>query len=383
MTDLLEDLLWLIGVPSVTGEEEVLCTALARRLSPRFGADGIARVGNSLVVGRPTGKPQITLYGHLDTVPAQGNAVGRLEGTRVVGLGASDMKSGLAVMLGLLEDEAVAGGPYDVVGVFYDKEEGPAHDNGLEDVLDRVPWLCDAEFAVVMEPTDLQLELGCQGAMNATVSFLGTAAHSARPWLGVNAISRAVPWLADMAAREPERVDLGGLQFLETFNVTMASGGVARNVIPARLDLNLNYRFPPDRTLAQAEARLREVAAPADLVEIVDRAPPAPIPESNDHLDRLTAVSGATRNGKQAWTDVARLAARGIPAVNYGPGETAEAHRSTESVAAASLRTAFDAMKRFQTVGGESPRVPGVPSRRAHRHRHRLRGATGPPRPHR
>jgi succinyl-diaminopimelate desuccinylase len=253
-------------------------------------------------------------------------------------------------MLGLLENEAVRTGPYDVIGVFYDKEEGPAHANGLEDVLDALPWLGDAEFAVVLEPTDLQLELGCQGALNATVSFLGTAAHSARPWLGVNAISRAVPWLADMAARQPERVDLDGLQFLETFNVTMASGGIARNVIPARFDLNLNYRFPPDRTLAQAEARLREVASGADLVEIVDRAPPAPIPKDNPHLDRLAAVSRAQRNGKQAWTDVARLSARGIPAVNYGPGETAEAHRATESVAAASLRTAFEALQRFLTA---------------------------------
>ncbi|MBU1226034.1 MAG: succinyl-diaminopimelate desuccinylase [Actinobacteria bacterium] len=350
MSTLVDDLIWLIGVPSVTGEEEELCTALARRLSPRFGARAIARVGNSLVVGRPTGKPQITLYGHLDTVPAQGNQAGRLERNRVFGLGASDMKSGLAVMLGLLEDEAVRMGPYDVIGVFYDKEEGPAHANGLEDVLDALPWLGDAEFAVVLEPTDLQLELGCQGALNATVSFLGTAAHSARPWLGVNAISRAVPWLADMSARQSERVDLDGLQFLETFNVTMASGGVARNVIPARFDLNLNYRFPPDRTLAQAEARLREVASVADLVEIVDRAPPAPIPKDNPHLDRLAAVSRAQRNGKQAWTDVARLSARGIPAVNYGPGETAEAHRATESVAAASLRTAFEALQRFLTA---------------------------------
>jgi len=156
MNSLVEDLIWLIGVPSETGEEEGLCTLLARRLSPRWGVDGIRRIGNALVIGRPTGKPQITLYGHLDTVPAQGNQVGRLQGGRVHGLGASDMKSGLAVMLGLLEDDGVAAGPYDVIGVFYDKEEGPAADNGLEDVLDAVPWLSDAAFAVVLEPTDLR-----------------------------------------------------------------------------------------------------------------------------------------------------------------------------------------------------------------------------------
>ena len=349
MKSLIDDLIWLIGVPSVTGEEETLCTLLARRLSPRWGVDGIQRIGNSLVIGHPKNKPQITLYGHLDTVPAQGNQAGRLQGGRVHGLGASDMKSGLAVMLGLLEDDAVAAGPYDVIGVFYDKEEGPALDNGLEDVLDAVPWLADAAFAVVLEPTDLQLELGCQGALNATVGFQGKAAHSARPWLGENAISKAGPWLVEMGGRTPERVEVAGLEFLETFNVTMAKGGVARNVIPPRFEVNLNYRFPPDRTIGDAETRLREVTVTADDVVIVDRAPPAPIPEDNSHLDRLAAVSGATRKGKQAWTDVARLSARGIPAVNYGPGETAEAHQATESVEVASLQIAFDALQAFLT----------------------------------
>jgi len=349
VSSIIEDLIWLIDVPSVTREEEQLCTLLARRLSPRWGVDAIRRIGNSLVIGLPGDKPQITLYGHLDTVPAQGNQAGRLQGGRVHGLGASDMKSGLAVMLGLLEDEKIASGPYDVVGVFYDKEEGPADDNGLEDVLDAIPWLADAAFAVVLEPTDLQLELGCQGALNATVGFVGRAAHSARPWLGENAISKAGPWLVEMGARTPERVSVAGLEFLETFNVTMADGGVARNVIPPRFDLNLNYRFPPDRTIAEAETRLREVASAADEVVIVDRAPPAPIPEDNPYLDRLALVSGAARKGKQAWTDVARLSARGIPAVNYGPGETAEAHQASESVEAASLQIAFDAMRAFLT----------------------------------
>lgn len=346
---IVDDLVWLIDIPSVTGEEEALCTAVARRLSPRFGADGIQRMGNALVVGRPTGRPQITLYGHLDTVPAQGNALARIAGDRVEGLGASDMKAGLAVMIALLEDDAVAAGPYDVVGVFYDREEGPSHENGLEDVLDAVAWLTDADFAIVMEPTDLELQLGCQGAMNALVGFTGTAAHSARPWLGENAITKAIPWLTEMAARRPEPVDVAGLEFLELFSLTTARGGVARNVIPAAFEVNVNYRFPPNRSLEAAEQRLREVAAVADTIEIIDRAPPAPVPEGNLHLERLAAVSGARRTAKQAWTDVARLAARGIPGVNYGPGETAEAHRATESVAIGNLTSAFNALQAFLT----------------------------------
>jgi succinyl-diaminopimelate desuccinylase len=344
---LVDDLVWLIDTPSRTGEEEALCTALARRLSPRYGADALNRIGNALVVGRPDGRPQITLYGHLDTVPAQGNLPAHTAGGRVHGLGASDMKSGLAVMLGLLEDEELRSGPYAVTGVFYDREEGPAHENGLEEVLEAVRWLGDAEFAVVLEPSDLELQLGCQGAMNARLRFEGRAAHSARPWLGVNAITRAGAWLDEMDRRSPRSVLVAGLEFKELFSVTMAGGGIARNVIPPRFEVNLNYRFPPSLSPDEAERALRDAAAAADEVEIVDRAPAAPIPEGNPHLERLIRVSGAARTAKQAWTDVARLAARGIPAVNYGPGETALAHRADESVPVENLATVFGALRAF------------------------------------
>jgi succinyl-diaminopimelate desuccinylase len=345
------DLAWLIGIPSPTGEEEALCNALARRLSRRFGADGLMRVGNSLVAGQPGRGALLTLYGHLDTVPAQRNAVPQERGGRVFGLGSSDMKSGLAVMLALLEDPEVAAGPYSVAGVFYDKEEGPAHENGLEAVLDAVGWLSRSALAVVLEPTDLELQLGCQGTLNARVTFLGEAAHSARPWLGVNAITRAGEWLAAMHRREPVTVPVAGLEFREVMTVTTARGGVAANVIPARFDLNLNYRFPPSFTLEEAEARLRAAAAPADEVEIFDRAPAGAVPEGNPHLARLERVSGARRTGKQAWTDVARLTRRGVPAVNYGPGEVALCHRADESVAVAAMESAFTNLKRFLTEG--------------------------------
>jgi len=345
------DLAWLIGIPSPTGQEEALCNALARRLSPRFGGDGLMRVGNSLVAGRPGKRPLITLYGHLDTVPAQRNAVPEERAGRVFGLGASDMKSGLAVMLALLEDPEVAAGPFQVAGVFYDKEEGPAHENGLEDVLDAVGWLGRSALAVVLEPTDLELQLGCQGALNARVTFLGEAAHSARPWLGVNAISRAGEWLAAMHRREPVATTVAGLEFREVMSVTRAQGGIASNVIPARFDLNLNYRFPPNVSLEEAEARLRAAAAPADEVEVTDRSPAGAIPEGNAHLERLARITEARRSGKQGWTDVARLTRRGIPAVNYGPGEVALCHRPDESVAVAAMETAFTALKRFLTEG--------------------------------
>jgi succinyl-diaminopimelate desuccinylase len=347
MSDLVSTLVDLVDTRSEIGDEGRLCTKLSERLMSTWGIDGVERLGNSLLVGKRANRPLILLVGHVDTVPAQGQGPAVIEEGRLTGLGASDMKSGLAVMVHLLEDPAVRLGPYDVVGVFYDKEEGPAEENGLEPVLQAASWLADAEFAVVLEPTDLELQVGCVGTINATVRFEGHSAHSARPWLGENAVTKAGSWLADLHTRAPESHVIDGLEFKEVFSVTSASGGIARNIIPARFDVNLNYRFAPDKTLDEAEALLREIGAPADRVEIVDRAPAGPVPEGNPHFERLAGVSGAPRTAKQAWTDVARLAIYGIPAVNYGPGETAQAHQVAESVALDNLRTVFNALKRF------------------------------------
>ncbi len=349
MSELAGTLASLVDVPSVTGNEGRLCTLIAERLLPIFTMQGVQRIGNSLVVGQQTGRPLVSLYGHLDTVPEQQNAGSRVEDGRMYGLGTSDMKAGLAVMIHLLEDDAVRSGAYDVVGVFYDKEEGPADENGLEEVLDRAPWLADSVLAVVLEPTDLDLELGCNGVINAEVTFRGHAAHSARPWLGENAVTKAGAWLAAMHEREPEVVRVAGLEYREVFSVTTASGGIANNVIPAAFTVNVNHRFPPIHDLETAEARLREVAAPADEILIKDRAPAGGVPESNPHLDRLEQSLGTRRAAKQAWTDVARLTERGIPAVNYGPGEVAQAHQATESVALANLDAAHEALRRFFT----------------------------------
>jgi succinyl-diaminopimelate desuccinylase len=256
------------------------------------------------------------------------------------------MKGGLAVMVALLEDESVRKGPFDVLGVFYDAEEGPAAGNGLERVLDEAPVLLESEFAVVMEPTDGELQLGCQGTINARVEFHGVSAHSARPWLGENAITKAGSWLAEMHERGWRDVEVAGLTFKETFAVTLAEGGVAANMIPPRFVLNLNHRYPPDRSVEEAEAMVREACAAADSVEIVDRAMAAPIPEDNPHLGRLRGLV-STVSAKTAWTDVARLAARGLPAVNYGPGEVAQAHKQDESAPAATLEQCFGVMKEF------------------------------------
>ncbi len=342
-----ETLEWLVNTPSVTGNEGRIATAIAQRLLPHWSMQSVTRIGNSLVVGEPSGRPMIALYGHTDTVPEQNNGTARVADGRMHGLGTSDMKAGLAVMIHLLEDDKVRNGAYDVVGVFYDKEEGPADENGLEEVLDRVEWLSGAQLSIVMEPTDLNIELGCNGALNADVIFSGRSAHSARPWLGENAVTKAGNLLAKLHTMEPDLVTIEGLEFREVFAVTRANGGIANNVIPPRFVINVNHRFPPVYSLEEAEARLRAVAAEADEIVIRDRAPAGTVPAGNDLVLRLESIAGGDRKAKQGWTDVARLTARGIPAVNYGPGEVAQAHQVAESVPLENLDRSLEVLGEF------------------------------------
>jgi succinyl-diaminopimelate desuccinylase len=186
--------------------------------------------------------------------------------------------------------------------------------------------------------------------MNADIIFNGHAAHSARPWLGENAVTKAGAWLAAMHDRTPEPVEIAGLEYREVFSVTRANGGIANNVVPSHFVLNLNYRFPPIYDLEAAEARLRRVAAAADEIVVTDRAAAGTVPEGNRHLARIERLVGGAKTAKQGWTDVARLTGRGIPAVNYGPGEVAQAHQATESVPIANLEVVFDVLQRFLTT---------------------------------
>lgn len=335
MSDLVSTLLWLVGIPSVTGEEAALRDAIAERLSSL----PCREMADSLVVGEP-GEGKVVLAGHLDTVPLQGEEGARLEGGRVYGLGATDMKGGLAVMIHLLEDL----GPGDLVGVFYAGEEGPVEGNQLGRMLRDLPWLASARAAVVMEPTDRVVEAGCQGVINADVVFAGEAAHSARPWLGENAISKAGSFLSRMHVLEPELHTVQGLEFREVMSITTAHGGVAKNVIPARFVMNLNYRFAPDRTREDAEARLRQVCAGADLVEITDLAPAGSVHLDHPLFQALMGRAHGVVRGKQGWTDVARFTEAGVPAVNFGPGEPSLAHKPGESVRVEDLVWVYESL---------------------------------------
>ena len=350
MKTLEETLIWLVDIPSITGDEGRICTAIATRLYPSLGRDAVVRFSDSLIVGRRTGRPVLLLAGHLDTVPSQGQGPAQVEGGRVRGLGAADMKAGLTVMIHLLEDPGVQAGPYDVIGIFYAGEEGPSSGNQLEEVLTRAPWMSQAEFAVVLEPSDGELQLGCNGIINATVSFEGKSAHSARPWLGENAVTKAGEWLTRLHHLEPAEVEIDGMVYREVISVTRASGGIANNIIPPRFELNVNYRFPPTRSMKEAEAFLADMCSEADGFFITDSAPAGPVRVDSPFVSKLAKISGAPRTAKQGWTDVARFGAYGVSALNYGPGETAQAHQISESVALTDLEAVLE---NLQSVLGD------------------------------
>ena len=345
MSDLGNLLLDLLGMPCVTGEEG----PVAGWLEQRYAAQRVRRAGNSVVVGgEADGRPVVLLVGHTDVVPPTPVDIqGRREGDRIVGRGASDMKSGLAVAMSCFEDAGLRRGPYDLVLVAYAGEEGAHAGNELGPVLAAMPDLTAAALAIVLEPTDLQVHLGCMGALHAEVTFTGRAAHSARPWQGENALTKAGVFLQHLHEREPADVTVDGLLFREVMTATQAWTDNARNVVPDAFTVNVNYRFAPDKDLAQAEAQLRAVVGAGPRVVVTDQAP-AGKPRRGDRLvEEFVTSVGADVAPKQAWTDVARFSEAGVPALNYGPGVTAQAHQAGEYVPEHNLTVARDALASF------------------------------------
>jgi succinyl-diaminopimelate desuccinylase len=212
-----------------------------------------------------------------------------------------------------------------------------------------MPWLAEGRLGVLLEPTDLRVEMGCNGAMNAEVRITGKAAHSARPWLGVNAVGRAAPWLAEVTRVPVAAVSVGGIEFRETLQVTTVRSGRARNVVPDELVANLNYRFPPNRTLEEAESRLRSFVPAEFELSFVDRSPPGRVSADDPEVRAFVARAGGAVSGKQGWTDVARLTAAGIAAFNYGPGVPELAHQRDEYCPMANLEPAWRTLAGFLT----------------------------------
>lgn len=348
--DVVERLLELCGIASVTGQE----AGLADELMHRYADEEPTRVGDSVVVGRPDGRPLVLLVGHIDTVPAtdadRDPRIEERDGVEIlVGRGSSDMKSGVAVAEALFADgELRESSPYCLVLVLYAREEGPAAENELADVLRDVPWLTEADLALVLEPTDLEVQLGCTGSLQAELAFDGRQAHSARPWHGESALTKALPVLAELAERQPIEVDVDGIVYRDVLSATQAWTDNPKNVLPGRLTVNVNLRFAPSRGLDEAEEELRAwIGDRAAHVEIVDRAPPAAPRVDAPLVDAFLSRVNATRGGKQGWTDVARFAEVGVPSLNFSPGLTAQAHQAGEYVRVADVRTALASVRAF------------------------------------
>jgi succinyl-diaminopimelate desuccinylase len=336
-TDALADLLeQMVNITSLSGREHAMAEFLERRLTAA-GNGEVLRTRRSLVWRGPQQKrPLLVLAGHIDTVRPQGNALAKRESEngngsgRIVGLGATDMKAGIAVMLALIESFDFARARFDVACVFYDYEEGPTAKNGLKRVLSRFRWLRKARLAVVLEPTDLNVEMGCNGTVNLEVRVPGVSAHAARPWTGRNAVTAGADWLSAIGHAPVETVSVQGLEFRETLEVTRLRAGSARNVLPGEMIVNLNHRFPPDRTLDEAVARVQALVPEGFEFKVRSGAPPGRVCLDDDEVQRFIRDTGARVAGKQGWTDVARFTKRGIPAFNYGPGLAELCHRADE-----------------------------------------------------
>jgi succinyl-diaminopimelate desuccinylase len=342
---LAEATLALCAIPSVTGSERALADELERRCRA-LPEVAVRRLGESVVAEVGAG-PIVALFGHSDTVkPARDQPLAIRDG-RVFGCGASDMKGGLAIMLALLAEAATGA----LRGarlrcVFYDREEGPAAESGIvpllagDDPVDR-----DVSLALCLEPTDNRVEAGCVGGLHGLVHFAGRRAHSARPWQGDNAIYKALPLLEALRDRPRRAVEVAGLTFHEVMSATMASTENSRNVVPDRFTVNINFRFAPGRSEDSAIEELRGLIPPGAELEITDIAPSGAVRLDEPRLARWIARRAVPVHAKQAWTDVARLCARGVPAINFGPGATAEAHQANESVAVDALGAHLDLLR--------------------------------------
>jgi len=343
VTDLLALTAELVAVPSESHHEEALVDWLEAELRavPWLTTD---RVGENLVARTTLGRAvRVLLAGHTDTVPANDNATARIDDETLWGLGSTDMKAGLAVMVELAR--TVAEPAVDVTYVFYAGEEVAAVHNGLGHLYRDRPDLLVADVALLGEPTGAAIEAGCQGTMRLLITLHGARAHPARPWMGRNAIHKLGRLLAAVEAHPAREPVIDGCRFREALQAVAVEGGVAANVVPDLATVTLNHRFAPDRTPAEAEAAVRATLAPAldegDEVKVVDLAGAAAPSLAHPVLATLVARHALAVDAKLGWTDVARFAEHGVPAANFGPGDALLAHTADERVDRAPIERCF------------------------------------------
>jgi succinyl-diaminopimelate desuccinylase len=350
-TRLADRTLELVDIASESGAERDIVEHVLGVL--RTADVPVRDAGDTCVIAGATARgerPFVLLAGHLDTVPAQQNWPGQLGEGYIEGVGASDMKGGVAVMLAL----ALAGAANelddiqaDVGYLLFGREELPSAQSALAPLLARDSSLRSADLAVMLEPTANVVQAGCLGNLDATWTFNGRAGHSARPWLADNAIDRAAAGISALHTIERERRTIDGLDFTQVVTATTLHAGVARNVIPGTAEANVNFRYSPELSAADAEQTLREWCEPDGEIEVLSNSPGALPPHANALSSRLIAATGAPAQPKQAWTPVAEFAAAGIEAVNFGPGDPAFAHRVDERISTAALVRAHEILGSF------------------------------------
>jgi len=354
VTDLLALTAELVDIPSVSHEEAALADHIEKGLRGA-GHLTVDRYGHTLVARTALGRSRrLLLAGHLDTVPPFGPAGHRMEGDTLSGLGAVDMKGGLAVLFDLAL--SVAEPAVDTTYLFYTCEEVERRHNGLHHLIAESPDVLTADVAVLAEPTGGLVEAGCQGTIRVEVTLAGRRAHTARPWAGVNAIHRLAPVLAVLEAYSPRRVVLDGCEYAEQFQAVGVRGGVAGNVVPDEAVITINLRFAPDRDLAAAEAEVHRLLGQAvdhaagDRVVVIDAQAGARPGLDHPLLSGLVAATGQPPRAKLGWTDVATMSAAGVPAANFGPGDPLLAHTPDEHVSRAELAAVSEALLRVLSL---------------------------------
>ena len=340
----------LIDIESVSGNETEIAGSIEAALR-RYGHLAVTRDGNVVLARTELGRgSRVVIAGHIDTVPVANNLPSRVTGTDhdtlVWGRGACDMKGGVAVQLAAAA--ALNQPARDVTWIFYDCEEVEASRNGLTRISRERPGDLAGDFAVLCEPSNARVEGGCQGTMRIEVRLLGVAAHSARAWMGRNAVHDAAPVLQRLVEYQPAEIEVDGLLFREGLNAVRISGGTAGNIIPDSCQIEINYRFAPDKSPEQAEEHIRQVLKgfPLEVTDVAAGARPG--------LDRpaakeFVAAVGGEPSAKFGWTDVARFSAMGVPAVNFGPGNPSKAHADDEFCPAADVVACRNALVRWLT----------------------------------
>jgi succinyl-diaminopimelate desuccinylase len=342
----------ICDIESVSGNEAALADAIEAALR-KYSHLEVIRDGDAVVARTNQNKgSRVVIAGHIDTVPVANNLPVQMlsmEREQVLyGRGTVDMKAGVAVQLKLAA--TIAQPNRDVTWIFYDHEEVESHKNGLGRLAKNHPDLLKASFAILCEPTSAQVEGGCNGTMRVELRFSGLKAHSARPWMGKNAIHAAADALQVLSSYEPEEVSVDGLIYRESLSAVLINGGIATNVIPDQCTVSVNYRFAPSKSASDAEGHLREIFPGVELA-VVDVAEGARPGLDQPEAASFVAATKTTPKPKYGWTDVARFSALGIPAVNFGPGDPSKAHADDEAVPVSQIYACESALRAWLTVG--------------------------------